>query len=37
MDNKEFYKERIIKLITECESDPWLKVIYTYVKRLLIE
>lgn len=35
MRKKDYYKEQIIKLITECESDHWLKTIYAYVKRLL--
>lgn len=35
MKEKEFYKEQIIKLITECESEHWLKAIYAYVRKLL--
>lgn len=35
MNDKEFYREQIIELITKCESDHWLKTIYAYVKKLL--
>lgn len=35
MREKEWYKEQIIELIKECESNHWLKVIYTYIKKLL--
>ena len=35
VEEKEYYKERIITLITQCENLHWLKTIYAYVKKLI--
>jgi hypothetical protein len=35
VDEKEWYKEKIIELITKCDDLHWLKTIYAYVNRLL--
>lgn len=32
---KEFYRRKIIELIRECDSERWLRAIYTFVKNLL--
>lgn len=32
---KIFYKQNTIELITNCDNEEWLKLIYIYVKRLL--
>nr|DAZ65230.1 MAG TPA: hypothetical protein [Caudoviricetes sp.]DAZ72647.1 MAG TPA: hypothetical protein [Caudoviricetes sp.] len=29
------YKKEIIELIEKCDNAHWLKVIYTYIKRLI--
>lgn len=30
-----YYKTEIINLVQNCDNSHWLKVVYTYVKRLL--
>jgi hypothetical protein len=35
MDEKEYYREKIIEMVTECDDLHWLKVIYTYLNSLL--
>lgn len=35
MNEKDFYKNKIIEMIRQCDNAHWLKVIYTYVKKLL--
>ena len=35
MEEKQWYKEKIIELITKCDDLHWLKTIYAYVNRLL--
>lgn len=35
VEEKEYYKEKIITLITQCENLHWLKTIYAYVKKLI--
>lgn len=35
MDEKEYYREQIIEMVTECDDLHWLKVIYTYLNSLL--
>lgn len=32
---KEFYRERIINLISSCEDEHWLRTIYAYIRKLL--
>ena len=35
MDEKEYNREKIIEMVTECDDLHWLKVIYTYLNSLL--
>lgn len=35
MDEKEEYKREICELIMKCDDLHWLKVIHTYIKKLL--
>lgn len=35
VDEKEYYKEKIIALIAQCKNLHWLKTIYAYVNKLI--